>query len=75
MSTMIKKQFCASVYAMYKLLGGNGCAQCSDEGVSCGYGKDNTVLTNALIQACNINNIPFTIDCNGYCVNFAVNFK
>lgn len=75
MATMTKKQFCERMYGMYKLLGGNGCAQCSDDRFSCGYTKENTVLTNALIHACDVHNIPFTIDFNEYCVNFIVDFS
>lgn len=75
MATMTKKQFCESVYAMYKLLGGDGCAQCSDERVSCGYKKENTVLTNAIIHACNVHNVPFTMDCDKHCINIVVDFN
>lgn len=72
---MTSKQFCERMYGMYKLLGGNGCAQCSNDRFSCGYTKENTALTNALIHACNVHNIPFTIDCNKHCVNFVVDFS
>lgn len=37
--------------------------------------EENTVLTNALINACDVHNIPFTIDFNEYCVNFVVDFS
>lgn len=75
MATMTKKQFCKSVYAMYKLLGGDGCAQCCDDRVSCGYRKENTVLTSAIIHACNVHNVPFAIDCNKHCINIVVDFS
>lgn len=76
MATMTKKQFCESVYAMYKLLGGDGCAQCSDDRVSCGYRKENTVLTSALICACNKHGVSFSLEYTGFnCVNFVVDFS
>lgn len=36
---MTSKQFCERMYGMYKLLGGNWCAQCSNDRFSCGYTK------------------------------------
>ena len=52
MATMTSKQFCERMYGMYNLLGGGdfGCAHCSDNRFSCGYRKENTVLTNALMR-------------------------
>lgn len=75
MATMTSKQFCERMYGMYHLLGGDGCAQCSNDRFSCGYRKDNTVLTNALIKACDNHQVPYRIEANEYCINFVVEFK
>lgn len=77
MVTMTSKQFCERMYVMYKLLGGSesGCAQCSNDRFSCGYGKENTVLTNALMKACDNHKVPYKIEANEYCINFVVEFK
>lgn len=68
------KHFCESVYAMYKLLGGDGCAHCSDNGVSCGYNKENKVLTDALIKACTDRDIPYKMIIGKYFIKFEVEF-
>lgn len=77
MATMTSKQFCERMYGMYHLLGGSelGCAQCSNDRFSCGYRKENTVLTNALIKACDNHKVPYKIEANEYCINFVVEFK
>lgn len=72
---MTSKQFCERMYGMYKLLCGNGRVQCTNDRFSCCYTKENTVLTDAIIRACSVRNIPFTIDCNKHCVNFVVDFS
>ena len=77
MATMTSKQFCERMYGMYNLLGGGdfGCAYCSDNSFSCGHRKENTVLTNALIKACDNHQFPYEIEENEYFIIFVVKFK
>ena len=77
MATMTSKQFCERMYGMYKLLGGgeSGCAQCSDDRFSCGYRKENTVLTSALMKACDNHKVSYKIEANEYFIIFVVKFK
>lgn len=76
MATMMsQKKFCERMYGVYSLLGGNRCAQCFDDRFSCGYTKDNTSLTNTLVQACIVHNVKFTMTSDGNCINLVVDFN
>lgn len=75
METMTSKQFCERMYSMFKLMG-EGCAHLSYNRFSCGYAKDNTALTNALIFACNKHGVSFSLGYTGLnYVNFVVDFN
>ncbi|CCE45979.1 hypothetical protein B124-14_050 [Bacteroides phage B124-14] len=77
MATMTTKQFCERLYGMYHLLGGSEsrCAQYSRDRFSCGYGKENTFLTNALMKACDNHKVPYKIEEYEYFIIFVVKFK
>lgn len=75
MATMTSKQFCERMYGMYHLLSRNGYVRCSNDSFSCGHRKENTVLTNALIKACDNHQFPYKIEENEYFIIFVVKFK
>lgn len=75
MATMTSKQFCERLHGMYRLLSRNGYVRCSNDSFSCGHRKENTVLTNALIKACDNHQFPYKIEENEYFIIFVVKFK